>query len=348
MEALYARAEYGKVVLKTKELHGPGPGQLLLEAEVSAISPGTEHSLMAGLVLPLPQNVGYSMVASVLEAGEGVEGFKPGDLVVATGEHASHLVLDERICTPAPKDIDKEQAAFFILAHTSMYGIRRAGIQLGEPVVVLGQGMVGSFAAQLARLSGAAPVIVTDIDDRRLEYSKEMGVHYAINTEKDPGGLKDVVDSLGMGGVPVVIEATGVRGPLDQAFEIVAERGRVIMLSTVLKDDAAPGFYTDLFEKGAALIGGFVNSKPFSLKRNDLTIKVEWPPILAGRGERFVSSDIWTSDEDIRVYLNLVRYGALDIRPLITHRYSAGQIPEAYKLVWDRDPSLLGGLIHWK
>jgi len=348
MKSVYAQAQPGKVVLKEKELGKPGPGELLLEAEVSAISPGTEHSLMANLVLPLPQNVGYSMVASVLEVGDGVTDYKPGDLVVATGQHASHLILDERICTPAPKDIDKEQAAFFILAHTSMYGIRRTGIQLGEPVVVLGQGMVGSFAAQLAKLAGATPLIVTDIDDRRLAISREMGVHYAINTKKNPGELENIIAGLGCGGVPVVIEATGVREPLEQAFDIVAERGRVMMLSTVLEGDVSPNYYVNLFEKGATLIGGFVNSKPFSLKRNDLTIKVEWPPILADKGARFVSSDIWTCDEDIRVYLNLLKYGMLNVKPLITHRFGYKQIPEAYEIVWNKDPSLLGGLIHWK
>ena len=348
MKATYAQAEYGKVILKTKELQKPGPGQLLLEAEVSSMSPGTEHSLMAGLVLPLPQCIGYSMVASVVEVGEGVTDFKAGDLVVATGGHASHLILDERICTPAPKDIDKEQAAFFNLAHTALYGVRRANIQLGEPVVVFGQGVVGLLAAQLSRLAGATPLIVTDIDDKRLEYSKEMGAHYAINTKNQPDELKDVIRDLGLGGVPVVIEATGVREPLELAFEIVGERGRVVMLSTVLKDGGVPQYDVNLFEKGAVLIGCFVNSKPFSLKRNDLTIKVEWPPVPIDESRRYVSSDIWTSDEDIRVFLSLIKFGSLDIKPLITHRFSVDQIPEAYELVWNKDPGLLGGLIHWK
>ncbi len=347
MKTQYAVAEYGKVVMKTKDLPKPGPGQLLLEAEYSSISPGTEYSLMAGKVLPLPQNIGYSMVASVIEVGEGVTDYKVGDLVVATGQHASYLILDERIVTPAPIGMDMEQAAFFILAHTAMYGIRRSQIQLGEPVVVLGQGMIGLMAAQLAKLSGAVPVIVTDIDDKRLEYAKAMGVHYAINTRTNPEELAGVIDSLGMGGVPVVIEATGARGPLESAFEIVCERGRVIMLSTVFGEEA-PKFDVNLFERGATLIGGYINSKPFSLKRNDLTIKVEWPPVLVDKASRFISSDIWTSDEDIRAILNLIKYGSLNLKPLITHRFSVDQIPEAYDLVWKKDSSLVGGLICWK
>jgi len=348
MKSHFAQAEYGKVIMKSKDLPKPGPGQMLLEAECSALSPGTEHSLMSGFILPLPQNIGYSVVASVLETGEGVTAFNVGDLVVATAQHASHLILDERICTPAPKDIDKEQAAIFNLAHTALYGIRRTQIKLGEPVAVFGQGMVGALAAQLARLSGATPLIVTDIDDKKLEISKAMGAHYAINTRKNPDELKAVIGELGYGGVPVVIEATGIREPLELAFEIVSERGRVMMLSTVLEDGGVPKYDTNLFEKGATLIGGYVNSKPFSLRRNDLTIRVEWPPILLDKDSRFISSDIWTSDEDIRVVLNLIKYGSLKIKPLITHRFSAKQIPEAYDLVWNKEPGLVGGLICWK
>jgi NADPH:quinone reductase-like Zn-dependent oxidoreductase len=70
---------------------------------------------MTGNEFPLPQNVGYSMVARVAAVGEGVTDFKKGDLVVATGEHAEYLILNEHIVTPAPEGIGEEQAAFLIV-----------------------------------------------------------------------------------------------------------------------------------------------------------------------------------------------------------------------------------------
>lgn len=347
MMTQYAVAEQGKVVLKTKEISKPGPGQLLLEAEYSTLSPGTEHSLMAGYILPLPQNIGYSMAARVIEVGPGVTEYKVGDPVVTTGQHANYLLMDAGNVTPAPGGVDMEQAAFFNLAHTGMYAIRRTGIQLGEPTVVMGQGLVGAITAQLAKLAGALPVIVTDLDDKRLEIAKAMGVHYAINTKTEPNALVEIVNSLGMGGVPVVFEATGARQPLEQAFEIVAERGRVMMMSQVHGGDV-PKYDANLMMKGATLIGGYINSKPFALRRADLTIKGEWPPVMADNTTRYVNSDIWTSDEDIRVILNLIKYGSLNLKPLISHRFSADQIPQAYDMVWMQDTSLLGGVIKWK
>jgi len=343
----YAVAEPGKVVLKTKELAAPGPGQVLLEAEYSTISMGTENALMGNHIVPLPQPIGYSMAARVIEVGPDVTELKVGDPVVTTGQHAQFLLMDVKNCTPAPHGIDMQQAAFFNLAHTGMYAIRRTGIKLGEPTLVMGQGLVGAITAQLARLAGAMPLIVTDLDDRRLDNARKMGVQYAINPKTQPGELERVIESIGWGGIPVIFEATGARKPLDQAFELVSERGRVMMMSQVHGGDA-PQYDNNLMQKGATLIGGYINSKPFALRRADLTIKGEWPPVMADHLTRYVNSDTWTSDEDIRVFLNLIKFGALDIRPLISHRFEWEEISKAYDMVWNLDPNLLGGVIRWK
>jgi threonine dehydrogenase-like Zn-dependent dehydrogenase len=357
MEARFVEAEYGKVTVKTKQIPDPGPGQVLLKAEYSAMSPGTERDLMDGKVLPLPQNVGYAMVARIVGIGEGVTDFKKGDLVVATGEHADYLVLDEHIVTPAPEGIDEEQAAFFILAHTAMYGIRRTGIQMGESVVVLGQGMVGLITAHLAKLAGACPVIATDMDDSRLGLSKKLGVDHAINVKTKADELDRVIENLGPGGPAVVFEAAGSHITMDLAFKLVGERGRVMIMSTVHDDTGSHlncnEMLRGLWMKGASFIGGYINSKPFSLKRYDLRFPdvskgERWPAKVTDKPKRFVSSDIWTSDEDIRVVLNQIKYGVLNIKPLITHRFSVNEIPAAYNLVWNKDTSLIGGLIKWK
>ena len=114
-----------------------------------------------------------------------------------------------------------------------MYALRRANLQLGEPAIVMGQGFVGAITAQCARCAGALPIIVTDLDDGRLEVAKKMGVDYAINPSEEPEKLQKVVNSLDRGGCPVIFEATGSRQPLEQAFELVSERGRVVMISQV-------------------------------------------------------------------------------------------------------------------
>ena len=347
MKTIYAQACPGSVVLQEKELPAPGPGQLLLEAQYSTMSPGTENGLMGEHIVPLPTSIGYSMAAKVIETGEGVTDFKPGDNVVTTGEHAQYLIMDQDNCTPAPKGIDMEQAAFFNLGHTGMYALRRANLQLGEPAIVMGQGFVGAITAQCAKCAGALPIIVTDLDEERLDMARKMGVDFAINPAKEPEKLAEVVKSLDRGGCPVIFEATGSRQPLEQAFELVSERGRVVMISQV-HGESMPNYDDNLMQKGASLIGTYVNSKPFALKRADLVIKGAWPPIMDANLQRYTGTDIWTCDEDIRVFLDLIHYGKLNIQPLITHRFNYTDIPAAYEHVWNLDPSLVGGLIKWK
>jgi NADPH2:quinone reductase len=347
MKTKYAQVQPGKVVLAEKELPDPGKGEVLLEAEYSTMSPGTENALMGEHIVPLPTSIGYSMAAKVIQVGEGVTSLKVGDNVVTTGEHAQYLIMDEYNCTPAPAGIDMEQAAFFNLGHTGMYALRRANLQLGEPAIVMGQGFVGSITAQCARCAGALPVIVTDLDEGRLEIAREMGVDYAINTKTEPDKLKKVVDELDRGGCPVIFEATGHRGPLEQAFELVSERGRVVMISQV-HGESMPNYDDNLMQKGASLIGTYVNSKPFALKRADLVIKGVWPPVMDSNLRRYTGTEVWTCDEDIRVFLNLIHYGKINIKPLISHKFDYTEIPKAYELVWALDPTLLGGVIKWK
>ncbi|HVZ37027.1 MAG TPA: zinc-binding alcohol dehydrogenase, partial [Polyangiaceae bacterium] len=270
--------EPGKVVLTEQELSPPGAGEVLIETRYSALSPGTERHIILGQGWPLPLAIGYSLVGHVVAVGAGVIRFKAGDAVVAVARHASHVVVDERAVLPMPDGVDQEQAALFNLAHTAMYGVRQAGVQLGEAVAVIGQGIVGLLTARLAQLAGGLPVIAIDVDDRRLEFSRKLGIHEVVNG-RNSAGLESILAKLPGGGVPVVIEATGVRAPLEQALEIVSLRGRIVLLG-ITHGDETVRFHQHLSMKGAALIGAYVNSKPWTLARTDIEI-TNWPPSVA-------------------------------------------------------------------
>ena len=350
MKTLYASAQLdGTVALLEKEIPAPGPGEVLLKAKYSAMSPGTENGLLGNHIVPLPTSIGYAMAAEVIEVGPDVDELKVGDHVVATVEHAQYVVTSALNCTLCPEGVDLKQASFWNLGHTGMYALRRSNLQMGEPCAVLGQGFVGAITAQCARIAGAVPVIVTDLDDERLEAAKKMGVDVAINSRTDPDGLEREVKKLGRGGLPVIFEATGARGPLMQAAELVSERGRVVMISQV-HGEAMPPIDDPIMQKGASLIGTYVNSKPYKLRRADLLIQGAWPPVMGETLTRYCKSDCWTSDEDIQVFLNLIKYGKLDITPLISHEFKYTDIPKAYaeNVYPDVNPAMTGGVICWE
>ncbi len=350
MKTLYAEAQVdGSVVLKEKELPAPGSGEVLLKGMYSAMSPGTESGLLANQIVPLPTSIGYAMAAEVIEVGPDVHDLKVGDHVVTTGEHAQYLIMNELNCTICPENVDMKQASFWNLGHTGMYALRRSGLQLGEPCAVIGQGFVGAVTAQLARLAGACPVIVTCHHDEHLDAAREMGVDVAINSNTDPDGLENAIKAIGRDGLPVIFEASGNRNALMQAAELVAERGRVIMISQV-HGEQMPPIDDPIMQKGASLIGTYVNSKPYKLRRADLFIDGTWPPVMHNDLLRYVNSDCWTSDEDIQVYLNLIAYGKLDITPLISHEFNYKDIGKAYaENVFPKiNPKMSGGVICWE
>jgi len=348
MKTIYSEAQPGKVVLKEKEIGHPGPGEVLVKAIYSTVSPGTECGLLHEAIVPLPTQIGYSMAGEIIEVGEGVTEFKVGDHVVSTIEHAQYIITSELNCTLCPEGVDMKQASFWNLAHTGMYAIRQSGIMMGEACIVMGEGFVGSVTAQLAKLAGACPVIITGHHDEKLAASKEMGIDYVVNTKTDPDGIEKLLKELGIESVPVIFEATGNRQGLMQAADLVSERGRIVMISQVHGEDMPPIDGT-LMMKGASLIGTYVNSRPYKLKRADLLITGTWPPVMPAKLNAYKNKDMWTADDDIKVFLNLVKHGRLDITPLISHTFDYTQIPEAYDKYVFPHPSkeITGGLICW-
>ncbi|MCF0228941.1 MAG: zinc-binding alcohol dehydrogenase [Parasporobacterium sp.] len=349
MKTIYSEAQPGKVVLKEKEIGHPGPGEVLVKAMYSTLSPGTECGLLHEAIVPLPTCIGYSMAGEIIEVGEGVTEFKVGDHVVSTIEHAQYIITSELNCTLCPEGVDMKQAAFWNLAHTGMYCLRQSGLQMGEPAIIMGEGFVGAVTAQLAKIAGACPVILTGHHEEKLAASREMGIDYTVNTKTDPEGLEKLLAELGLENkVPVIFEATGNREALMQAARLIAERGRIIMISQV-HGEAMPPIDNDIMQKGVSFIGTYVNSRPYKLKRADLLITGTWPPVMGTQLNPYKNKDMWTADEDIKVYLNYVKYGRLNITPLISHTFDYKEIPEAYDKYVFPHPSkeITGGLICW-
>ncbi len=336
----------GRVSLETENVSAPPSDSLLLKAHYSSVSQGTETSLMAGHILPLPQRLGYSIVAEVVEVGTDVEGFSVGDFVAATGTHASYLIANARAVVRIPNTVDLKQAAFFNLAHTALYAVRRSQLQLGESCLVMGQGLVGAITAQLAKIVGAIPVVVSDLDFNRLKISEHCGIKHCLNAGSQIQELENIASSSSSGGFDVIFEATGQREPLKSAFDLVGERGRVVMMSQS-QGDTLPNFSHEMFVKSASLIGGYINSKPFKLYRSDIEIRDTWPPVESEGVSEYGGKDIWTSQADIETLMHLIESGDLNLRPLITHEYSWEDIPELYQQVWERDAKQLGVIIDW-
>ncbi len=309
----------GQVEIVEQELPAPGPGEALLEAECTLISPGTERAFLLNLPNTsgkYPQRPGYNFAGRVVEVGPQVEGLNPGQRVVAAAPHAAHALVRVGQVGLIPDSVPYPAAVFFNMGTIAIQGVRRAAIELGEGVAVIGQGLVGLLALKFARLQGAAPLIAVDPVASRLEQSLKCGADLAL-TPQQALELAELP--------PVVIEATGAPEPINSAFALAKPGGRVVLLAST-RGETQVNFYRDVHRKGLTVLGAHNHARP-GLESH---------------------AGVWTWMHDCRAVLRLMELGRLEVEDLITHRVPAREAARAYTLLREWDPGLLGVVLAWR
>jgi (R,R)-butanediol dehydrogenase / meso-butanediol dehydrogenase / diacetyl reductase len=145
---------------------------------------------------------------------------------------STHGGLADRVAAPVttlreiPDGCDDLDAALAQPLAVGLHGVRRAGVQPGDRVVVLGAGAIGSFI--LAGLTGHdGPVVAVDIDAGRLEIARLLGATETQLVQPDvtPEQLRDLLPPA-----EVVIESSGVPGAAARAFALAARGGTVLLV----------------------------------------------------------------------------------------------------------------------
>jgi L-iditol 2-dehydrogenase len=321
----------GTAELEARDIPNPGPNELLVRTRVSLISPGTERAFFLGLPntsLTYPQYTGYSNVGEVASVGANVTAFAPGDRVICAGHHAAFVVVDVAKCLRIPDGISSsvtdEQASFFNLCSIALQGVRKARIELGESVAVIGAGLIGLLTMQMAKLNGGLPVLSIDRDPLRLDFARDAGADATLVAGENT--LQQVAELCQAQGATIVIEATGVPEAVLTAFELTKPFGRVILLGSSRGETERVNFYHHVHRKGLTVIGAHFQARPY------LQSAPGW----------------WTELDDWRVVLNLLAQKRLQIEPLITHRFTWQDAPQAYALLKHWDHNALGIVLDWR
>ncbi len=162
------------------EIGRPGPGEVFLRTEASAVSVGSELPVYRGDQRHLepvvyPAMTGYEDVATVLAVGEGVADLRPGERVIAFYGHRSHAVVPRTRAVAIPVGATAAEGLLAILSCDVAKGVRRLGVGAGEPVLVTGAGALGILAVFVLRAYGVASVDVVDVDPARLRLAAELG-----------------------------------------------------------------------------------------------------------------------------------------------------------------------------
>jgi L-iditol 2-dehydrogenase len=114
---------------------------------------------------------------------------------------------------------------------TSVHIIERAGVELGETVVVQGAGAVGLSAAALARVSGAGQVIVIGAPENRLDLARRMGADHVVDLDRTSADerLAQVRDLTGGLGADIVVEAAGSARAFEEGVRLARNGGRYVV-----------------------------------------------------------------------------------------------------------------------
>ncbi len=269
--------------------------------------------------LDQPMVLGYSSAGTIVEAGSGLEGFKAGDRVACAGGgyavHAEYAVVPQNLMAHLPDEVDFEQAAFATLGAIAMHGFRLAKPQLGDRVAVIGLGLLGLLAAEIARAAGCT-IFGTDLSPERVKLAQQAGVQAVVRNEAEEAGRSY---SQGHGFDVVLICAdTSSDDPINLAGTLARDRGQVVAIGAVGLNIPRKVYY----EKELT----FQVSRSYGPGRYDLRYEEQAQDYPYG----FVR---WTEGRNLAAFIELLANQKLDLRPLITHRFPIERAPEAYELI---------------
>ena len=313
------------------ELREIGIGEVLIETEYTVVSGGTERANLMGMLNAggnkFPKTLGYCGIGRVLQIGAEVKSVAVGDRVlVYHGKHAKYNIRPEADVTKVTdENISSLDAAFVVIATMGLGGVRKLEIELGESAMVMGLGLLGMFAVQFCRLSGAHPVVAADPNPQRRALALELGADYAFDpTAPD---FTDRVKMVTKGkGVRATVEVTGVSAAMKQALECASYMGRIALLGCTRVSDCAVDYYKEVHRPGVKLIGAhnFVRPKVDSYPHH------------------------WTHQDDCNAILDMIASGRVRVAPIVSRVVSPIKAPQIYTELCDDPAFPLGTVFDWR
>jgi threonine 3-dehydrogenase len=310
----------------------PAAGEVLLRVDAASIC-GTDLHLFqwdewAAENLHPPRILGHELAGTVVGIGSGVTRVHEGDLVgveshlfcwecaqCKRGE--MHLCRDlqvigvhvdggfaEHVVIPEANAVESNglDAAVVALQEPMGNAVHAAFAEPieGRTVLVTGCGPIGLCAVGIARAAGASFVVATDTEPYRLELARTMGADLALDaTDRDTE--RRIIEATGGEGVDVVLEMSGAVPALHQALRVITRGGRI------------------------SLLGIFNGPVPLELSDQVIMQGLRLHGIFGRR-----VYDTWERTQA------LLRTGALDVTPIITHRLDLAEWPKAFELLESR------------
>ena len=190
--------------------------------------------------LESPTPLGYSAAGIVVHVDSANTRFRVGDRVACAGAecafHAEYIGLPDLLAAPVPANVENWQAAYTTLCAIALQAVRQTEPQLGDRILVMGQGLVGLLVTNLFQASGAR-VMAVDVQEWKRSSCEAMGAEKVVISSRS--NLIDEVRAWSEGyGVDAVVVCTSTQSnsPVEQAAEALRERGRMVVVGNTKVD----------------------------------------------------------------------------------------------------------------
>ncbi len=305
-----------------------GEKDVLLQVTRSALSPGTERWCLTGaLVTPgepspaFPHVPGYQAAGVVREVGRAVTSLSPGDRAFSRncavppqwsgswwGGHVGFHVAPEPAVIRLPATVSDAEASGLLLAQVGYNGASKPPVKPGDSAVVIGEGLVGLYAAQVLRHRGAR-VIVSGLQPFRLDLARRFAADEVFDASA--GDLGAFVRERFPRGVDVVVETASSAATVRLGAELLRNGGHLVL----------NGFYPPA----------------------ESLVDWHW---LRGKEITLYCPNSRTR-ERLEAALALIAGGALRVGDLVTHELDLADAPRAYAMLLDREAQFLGVVLRW-
>src|SRR5215208_4955167 len=355
MKQLLQNVKTGKSTVEDVPVPTPREGQALVKIEASLVSAGTERMVvefaeksLVGKALSRPDLVkqvldkgrregwantaqaafsrldqpmalGYSSAGTSIALGKNMSGFKVGQRVACAGggyaTHAEYNVVPRNLLTPLSKNVDFESAAFTTLGAIALHGFRLGEPQIRERVAIVGMGLLGLLAAQIATAAGCN-VLGIDVDPSRITLASSLRLEAARRADAVDASVAFTANR----GFDVILICADTKSndPVELAGVIARDRARIVATGAVGLTLPRKVYY----EKELS----FINSRSYGPGRYDLNYEEQgndYPP-------GYVR---WTEGRNFEAVLDLMAKGQLQVKPLITHRFDISEAAQAYEVI---------------
>ncbi|MBK9166042.1 MAG: zinc-binding alcohol dehydrogenase [Bryobacterales bacterium] len=302
-----------------EEAPGPGPGEILVETEVTALSTGTDLANYEGRSTELPgapgypRQVGYSNVGVIRACGEEVGRWRTGQRVFALRPHQSaYIAREDELLVEVPAGVAPEEASLAYLTQLGVAALRHAGYEAGERVAVVGLGVIGLCTVAAAHAMGARVTALGNAESR-CRLASELGAEDAGGREAD-----------------LVVLTANPWEAFRLAVDQVRRGGRISILGFPGRAEAPPPFNP--------LDAAWFYGKQLTLIGAGFSPRSEAP-----------SQDIrFNLRRNMEMLFDYQRTGRLSLGRVITHRLPWSRMREAYELAVTRDKSMAAAVFDWR